>query len=237
MIEPTSRVTVLLSILLLSFPVASRVAGKDNYRPVVDAATFKSTIDNPYYPLDPGTTYQYMEKAGKNTAEIETTVTRDHKVIMGVTCVVVHTIVREKGEIDEETNAWYAQDRQGNVWYFGEDAKEFHSGGRVSTEGSWEAGVGENQPGIVMPGDLGMQGAAPYRQSYSPGAEEDMGRIEEKGTMKVLGSLKAFVRTKEWSNLSAGSEKKWYAEGIGLFKEISAEGDVTELISVTQPKP
>src|SRR5262249_7575256 len=69
-----------------------------------------------------------------------------HETTLAVQCVVVH----DTGELKEDTYDWFAQDRQGTVWYFGEATKEFKPGGRVSTEGSCEAGV-NGQPGIIMP--------------------------------------------------------------------------------------
>src|SRR5881394_1554895 len=95
-----------------------------------------STI--PYLPLAPGTTYKLIEKQGKRVSENTITVTPETRVIMGVTCTVVRDQVLEKGVVKEDTYDWYAQDKQGNVWYFGEDTKEFHEHSKVSDEGSWE---------------------------------------------------------------------------------------------------
>jgi len=220
------------SILILCCTASSSMAGKE-YHPTVDPANFQATIDNLYYPLLPGTVFKYTEKSGKNVAEDEVTVTHDTKVIMGVTCVVVHDVLRIKGVIKEDTFDWYAQDKDGNVWYFGEDTKEFH-GSKVSTEGSWEAGVGRNQPGIIMPAKSAPD--EPYRQEYGPGHAEDMGQImalNESVTVPA-GTYKDCMRTKEWSLLEAGTDKKWYAKGVGCVKEAAANGDVTELISVTK---
>ena len=230
--KPTRAMTVPILMLLCAIGVST--AGKMPYHPSIDAANFLTTIDNPYYPLTPGTTYKYTERSGKHVAEDEVTVTHDTRVIMGVTCVVVHDVAREGGVVKEETYDWYAQDKQGNVWYFGEDTKEFHAGGKISTEGSWEAGVGPNQPGIIMPGKAAPGDA--YRQEYGPGHAEDMGQIMAvKESVKVpYGAFKDCVRTKEWSLLEAGTDKKWYAKGVGCVKELSAHGDVTELISLTK---
>ena len=76
-------------------------------------------------------------------------VTSDTKLILGVPCTVVHDVVKVNGKITEDTYDWYAQDKHGNVWYFGEDTKSYDNG-HVSTEGSWEAGVDGAKPGIIM---------------------------------------------------------------------------------------
>ncbi|HKW15598.1 MAG TPA: hypothetical protein VJS69_14015 [Candidatus Krumholzibacteria bacterium] len=220
-----------LALLAACVAVAVAASGEKDYHPVVDAANFVTVVDNAYFPLVPGAVYKYVEKSGKDTAETEMTVTHDTKTIMGVTCVVVHSVVNEKGKLAEETFDWFAQDKAGNVWYFGEDTKEMHNG-KFSPEGSWEAGVRKNQPGMIMPAHPAP--GQPFRQEYSPGNAEDMGQIVAvKETMTVpAGTFHDCVRTKEWSLLAAGSEKKWYAPGIGCIKEVSPEGDVNELISV-----
>ena len=226
---------ILSAIIALIAPVA--LAGtkdpaetKAPYRPTIDPSNFSSVVNNPYFPLVPGTTEIFSEKDGGDTLESTVTVTHDTKTIMGVKCVVVHDIVTEEGELQEDTYDWYAQDKEGTVWYFGEATKEFKGGGRVSTEGSWEAGV-NGQPGIIMPAHPAP--GLPYRQEYSPDNAEDMGQVVALGeTVTVpLGSFTGCVRTKEWSLLESGSEKKWYAKGIGVIRVESTGGEVMTLVS------
>jgi hypothetical protein len=66
------------------------------------------------------------------------------------------------GELAKDTLDWYAQDNQGNVWYFGESTAEFEDGRPVTVEGSFTAGVNGDKPGIIMeahsaPGDFYCQ--------------------------------------------------------------------------------
>ena len=106
----------------------------------IDPADFEDTniTGNEYFPLTVGTTYLYEgEDEDGAPIRIEVEVTDQTKVIMGVTAVVVEFREFKDGELIEETADWYAQDKQGNVWYFGEDAKEIEDGRVVSTEGSW----------------------------------------------------------------------------------------------------
>jgi hypothetical protein len=126
----------------------------------------------------PGTTLIYSEKDGDDVVDRRVTVTLDTKTIMGVKCVVVRDLVIEKGEVQEDTNDWFAQDKQGLVWYFDEAAKEFKGGERGSTEGSWEAGV-NGLPGIILPAHPAP--GVPYRQEYSPNVAEDMGQVIASG--------------------------------------------------------
>ena len=115
------------------------------YNPTINPADFVAGVNNPLWPLVPGTIYVFQ--GGNET--IDVTVTNDTKEILAVTTIVVHDVVSVNSEVIEDTYDWYAQDIAGNVWYFGEDTKEYENGVLVSTEGSWEAGVDGAKPGIV----------------------------------------------------------------------------------------
>ena len=211
------------------------VVGGEPYKPTIDPGNFQTTVDNPYFPLVPGTTLKYEEKAGGQTSDNEVTVTADTKEIMGIKCVVVHDVVTAEGALKEDTYDWYAQDKQGNVWYFGEATKEFKAGGRVSHKGSWEAGVMGAQPGIIMPGEA-KPGKA-YRQEYSPHNAEDMGQVvaaNESATVPA-GTFSGCVKTKDWSLLESGSEYKWYAKGVGVVRMQTTGGEMATLISIKRP--
>ncbi|HEX9792830.1 MAG TPA: hypothetical protein VGC54_02505 [Planctomycetota bacterium] len=203
-----------------------------DYRPVIDPANFQAGVDHPYLPLVPGTTYRYSEESDGETAEVVVTVMSEGKVVMGVTCVVVRDTVTEDGVMTEETYDWYAQDRQGNVWYMGEDTKEFGPGGRVDPEGSWEGGVDGALPGIMMPAHPAP--GDPYRQEYYLGHAEDMGQVVAIGeTVKVpYGTFEDCVKTKDWSMLESGHEFKWYARGVGQIRAEAGADDFEVLVSV-----
>src|SRR5262249_7553823 len=113
---------------------------------------FSARVDNPWFPLKPGTTYVYRgAKDGKSARDV-LTVTRGTKTIDGAPCVVVRDRLYLNGTLSERTTDWYTQDRQGNVWYFGEATADLDASGKVtSTEGSWRAGLGKARPGIYMP--------------------------------------------------------------------------------------
>jgi hypothetical protein len=144
------------------------------YAPTIRPADFSTMIDNPYFPLVPGTRtiYEGMTADGLERNVVE--VTRDTKVVMGVTTQVVHDVVSVDGKPEEETWDWYAQDTEGNVWYFGEDTRKL-GGPAVDTSGSFEAGVDGAFPGIVMEAHpvVGDQ----YRQEYAKGEAEDTGEV------------------------------------------------------------
>jgi len=182
------------------------------YTPKIDPADFTTTIDNEYFPMKPGTIFLY--KGG--TERDQMTVTSDTKKVMGVECVVVDDRAWEGDQLVEQTDDWFTQDKKGNVWYFGEDTKEYENGEVVSTKGSWEAGVDGAKPGIIMQADPKV--GQSYRQEYYKGEAEDMARVlslNESVTV-TYGSFDHVIETKEWTPLEPGYfEKKYYAREVG----------------------
>ena len=205
---------------------ASQPTPQETYAPVIDPANFASVIDNPYMPLTPGTTYIYEGQTEKGNEHNEVYVTFDTKVILGVTCVVVGDTVTVDGVLEEATFDWYAQDKQGNVWYFGEDSKEYQDGSVVSTEGSWEAGVDGAQPGIYMQASPTVGDT--YRQEYYQGEAEDWASVlslSESVTVPT-GAYSNVLMTNEWSGLDNPPiyEHKYYAAGVGFIMTLYVEG-------------
>ncbi len=218
-------------------PVIDPGDGRD-YRPVLDPKNFVDVIDNPYLPFPAGASWRYEGTADGEAEIIEVTVTGERKEIMGISAVVVRDTVSVVGAVVEDTYDWYAQDAQGNVWYLGEDVKDFENGQVVSTAGSWEAGVDGALPGIVMPGVPAP--GDPYRQEYYAGEAEDMMQILEVGSSLTAGGrvYDDVVRTRDWSPLEPDVvEEKAYARGVGKIverKTIGGDG-FAELVSSSLP--
>ena len=206
---------------------------KAAYDPHVKADDFVTTVDNPFLPLVPGTTYKIIETKDGRSSENVIEVTNETKTILGVKCIVVHDTLTHDGVLEEDTLDWFAQDRAGNVWYFGEQTKEFKANGKNSTEGSWEGGVDGAQPGISMPAN--PKPGDPYRQEYKFHEAEDMGQViaVDQAVTTPAGSYTGCVETKEWSLLEAGHENKWYCRGIGVVKTESTDGEVALLQSIS----
>jgi hypothetical protein len=142
-------------------------------------------------------------------------VTSDTKKVMGVECVVVDDRGWENGKLIEQTYDWYAQDKEGNVWYFGEDTKEYENGKVVSTKGSWEGGVDGAKPGIMMQSNPKM--GQSYRQEYYVGKAEDMAKVVSLNVSATVpyGSFDHVLVAKEWTPLQPGfSGKKYYVRGV-----------------------
>jgi hypothetical protein len=110
---------------------------------------------------------------------VTVTVTGEFKEILGVPCAVVRDVVEEDGELVEDTYDWFAQDLEGNVWYFGEIARNYEDGELVDLEGSWTAGIDGAKIGVLMPID--SQPGAVYRQEFLLGEAEDMAEVLELG--------------------------------------------------------
>jgi hypothetical protein len=215
--------------------------GEAPYDPDIDPADFvdpsqigDTVTPNTYFPLIPGTGWIY--EGGNETVTV--TVTEDTKEILGVTCVVVNDVVEEDGEVIEDTDDWFAQDTAGNVWYFGEIAKNYEDGELVDIEGSWKAGEDGAKAGIVMK-------AAPiigevYRQEFLLGEAEDMGEVLSlTGTETVPAAACSgdCLITKDYTPLEPdGEENKYYAPNIGLILEVDVEtADRVELTGFITP--
>ena len=198
----------------------------DPYSPTIEPSNFTTKIDNPYFPLTPGTRTIYEATTQDGLQRTTTEVTRDTKNIMGVGTVVVHDTVTIDNEPFEDTLDWYAQDRDGNVWYFGEATKEFKDGS-ADTAGSFEAGVNGALPGVIMPGHphVGDQ----YRQEYAKGVAEDTGEVLDltgSETTPLTWAVTNLLVTRDSDLLdpTAPGENKYFARGIGLILTVQTTG-------------
>jgi hypothetical protein len=229
------RVLCMVSVVFFSLTLMFSCATV-KYNPTVDPADFVDRIDHPYIPMIPGTAYVIEGISDEGRERIEIMVTGETREVMGVTCIVVRDTAYVEGEMIEDTYDWYAQDRHGNVWYFGEDSGEYKDNVRISSHGSWEAGVGGALPGIVMPAEL-VPGQE-FRQEYWKGEAEDMVRIISLDNRLDVeyGSFTRVLKTLEWNPLEPDSmEYKYYAEKVGLIKETSRDGsEYAELISMSR---
>jgi hypothetical protein len=204
----------------------------------VEATDFVSSVDNPYFPLVPGTTLVYRGQSEGEREVVTIEVTREMKEILGVTCVVVKDTVEIAGKIHELTFDWYAQDVDGNVWYMGEDSKEYEDGKVSSTEGSWEAGVDGALPGVIMPANPEVSLA--YTQEHYAGEAEDKGKVValDRTVSVPYGSFDEVLVTEDWTPLEPRFlEHKHYAPGIGVvFEELVKGGDgAIRLVEVRRP--
>ena len=214
--------------------VCARLGGAP-YDPVVDPKHFVSNINNPYFPLKPGTTFIYTGKTAGGVQKDVFSVTHNTKVILGVTCVEVHDAVYINEALSEDTLDWFAQDQEGNVWYFGENTHELTNGLISTIAGTFTAGINNDKPGIVMKAHPAIGDF--YRQEFSLNNAEDLAEtVSLTDTVTVpAGSFHSCLKSQETTPLEIGLlEYKFYAPGIGNVLTIDAHtGEKTELVSIT----
>jgi hypothetical protein len=207
------------------------------------------TNPNPLFPLAIGNRWEF--RGGDETIAIEV---RDAtKLIEGVTCIVVNDRVEVGGRVVEDTDDWFAQAKNGTVYYCGEEVKdyEFFPGDQpeapelVSIDGSFKVGRDGDKPGIVF---LAMPTTGTvYRQEFSASNAEDVARVlsvnyvygddpdldllvpEDLASLLCAGGC---VVTHEFSPTEPGKfGRKYYAPGIGFFLETDpAEGTAVQLV-------
>lgn len=195
--------------------------------PLPPASDFVALADNPYYPLIPGTTFQYHSDTPDGTEINTVEVTHDTRMILGIAATVVHDRVYLDGELTEDTYDWYAQDVEGNVWYLGEFSCEIEGGQCASTEGSWEAGVSGATAGIIMWANPAAHRGETYRQEFLEGEAEDVAKVlrSNASVETPYGSFTGCLETMDWSLLEpADREHKFYCPGTGLVLEVSPSG-------------
>jgi len=218
--------------------VANARASGSSYEPVLDPANFVAVIDNPYYPLPVGRTLVYEGIKDGQTQQDTVTVTAQTKLIEGITATVVSDVSTHGGTVLERTFDWFAQDKQGNVWYLGEDTAAFLPNGKVDTSGSWQAGVHHAEPGIVMEAHPQIPDA--YRQEYLAGQAEDTAWVVQLGGSVTVpyGTLRNTLTTLEATRIEPGLyDQKIYAPGVGLVVEQALTGptEFAKLVRVTGP--
>jgi hypothetical protein len=201
----------------------------------LDPARFSSSIDNPYWPMAPGSRWLYRERDTTGHARrIEVTVLRKTERIAGIDARVVRDVVSENGEVAEDTYDWYAQDSEGNIWYLGEDTTEYEHGRVKTRKGSWQAGIDGAQAGVILPAHprVGMG----YRQEYYDGRAEDAAEVLALGQRARVpyGFFDRLLVTRDYTPLEPGVvEHKFYALGLGpvLAETVSGGSDYEELVS------
>jgi hypothetical protein len=223
-----------------SSPGSSPTSSAAPWNPTIKPGDFSTVIDHPYYPLKPGSTKVFDGLRDGQPMHTEFTVTHRTRTVMGVECVVVEDVVTSNGALVEKTEDWFAQKKDGSVWYFGENTAEYTNGAVSSTHGTWEAGVDGAVPGVIMHAHPKV--GTEYYQEYRPGEAEDRAKILSlDSTIKVpAGSYTHVITTEDSDPLNPDkTDEKWYAEGVGVVHSVRIKTDKTHetmsLVSVTGP--
>ena len=209
-----------------------------SYHPQIDPASFSPEVTNPWFPLRPGRTLVYTGiKDGKQALDLFAPTHRT-KVVGGVRTRVVEDRLYLDNVLEERTSDYYAQDRCGNVWYFGEDTAVLDRHGNVvDTEGTWHAGVDGAQPGVFMQAhpQLGRR----FRQEWYRGQAEDVFKVIDRSAKVTVpcGSFRHTLRTAEWTALEPDVlDNKYYVRGVGEVAEVSVKGprEVLRLVTASR---
>ncbi len=230
-----SLIAVVIAIVILNiFLLNPSILG---YNPQINPEDFTDVISNRYLSFTPGMKLIYQGETEEGIERTEVVATDEAKEVMGIKVMVVRDRVWLNNELIEDTKDWFAQDKDGNVWYFGEDSKEIVSGQIASTEGSWEAGIDGAKPGIVMEANPKIGDV--YRQEYYKGEAEDMAEVIslDADINVAYGSFSGCLQTKDWTPLEKGGEEyKYYCPEISglVYEESIEDGSGAELTSIEQ---
>ena len=226
-------VGMLASLLLIT----SSNARPSVARPKIDPADFQSAITNPLFPISLTGPKLFV---GKETdpdtddmvdTRLESRLLDKTEVVDGVTVAVLEEKAYVDGELVEVALDYFAQHKDGSVWYFGERVDNYEDGKLKDHAGQWLAGDGDNEPGTIMPAQL--QVGATHKQELAPDVAEDKATVLALNeTVQVpAGTYQGCLKTLDFSPLDRGVEElKWYCPGVGLVKEQGADS-VLELIS------
>lgn len=204
----------------------------------LDPREMTTRIDNPWWPMKPGTRWTYRATEDGSVHKVVVIVTHQTvKLADGVTARVVRDTETEHGELVEDTKDFYAQDQRGNIWYLGEQTAEFENGKVATREGSFESGKDGAMPGIIMPAH--PQPGMEYRQEYLKGEAEDHGGVLSTKEMvqAPYGLFRDALLTRDTSPLEPNVlEYKLFAKGVGLVLTLGASGGASreELLKVDQ---
>jgi hypothetical protein len=223
---PRLRVLAPAAALAVTAAAIASPAGGHQTAASAAASGFTTRIDNPWFPLRPGTALIYRGvKDGRRQRGVFA-ITHRTRVVGGVRCVVILDRTFVAGRLVERTTDYYAQDRRGNVWYFGEDTAELDGHGHVvSREGTWHAGRDGAGPGLFMPAHPRV-GEHHLQEHYRGHAEDQYRIVSLRARISVpFGSFRGALRTREWTDLEPGvREAKYYVRGIGEVYEGSLRG-------------
>lgn len=205
-------------------PTSPTAAGTQVRSTDFDPADFDAAtpVDNPWLPLVPGTEYVYEGQALDDGELIErrviSTVTDMTKRVAGVQVVVIWERDYTDAELEESELAFFAQDRDGNVWHLGEYPEEYDDGKLVKSPG-WIAGEHGARAGIQMMAHP-RPGTPDYEQGFAPPPInwDDRGRVFDIGlrTCVPVGCYEDVLVIEEFEPAKPGAfQLKYFAPSVG----------------------
>jgi hypothetical protein len=204
-----------------------------------------ATIDNPWFPMTPGSQLIYKGRSGVGRERlghgVVFTVTDLTKVIDGVRTILLWEEDYTEGELVETELAFFAQDQGGNVWHFGQYPEEYEEGKFVKAP-AWIAGVEGARTGITMKAEPKL-GTPDYSQGFAPKPINwiDRARVREVGvhTCVPAGCYEDVLVTEEFEVDKPGAfQLKYYAHDVGTVRVgwAGRNEDEREVLVLTEAK-
>jgi hypothetical protein len=202
-----------------------------------DPTEFSTNVDHPFVPLSSvrRTVHEGRERdsdTGKMIeVRVDSRVMDGTKRVAGVPVTVVAVKEYENRELVESTLDYFAQRRDGSIWYLGERVDDYEQGKIVGHGGQWLAGENNAKPGLFMPAHpkVGQR----FKQERAPGVAEDVSKVVGPGLEVTTraGSFDDCIKTRDFAPLDKHTEFKFYCDGVGLVREQSRNTRL-ELVSV-----
>lgn len=197
-----------------------------------------ATVDNPYFPLEPGTSRRYEgQEVDPDTGETVALRVQEHvspvpDEIAGAPVTTLEVQEYEDGQLTETTSDYHAQGADGTVYYLGEHVNMYEDGQLVGHEGTWIAGEGANQAGEFMPAEPRVGDR--FEQEQAPGLAQDISTVVAIDlTLETpVGTFSGCIKTQDLNPLDQAIEHKYYCPEVGLVREENADGSL-DLVSVT----
>ncbi len=238
--------TLILLILAIAFMITlstKAILKHDQvakYDPQINPSDFSTNITNPLFTLPIGRKLTYEEQTTGGSEKNVIEIANEKRIIMGVETIVYRDKVWKNNQLIEDTKDYLAQDKDGNVWYFGEEVNNYESGKLVDHKGSWIAGNKGALPGIWIKSQHFVGDS--YRQEYYQGEAEDMTNVVavNKTVKTKKATYKGCVKMYDWTPLEPSSqENKYYCPEVGalVVSEHIGQGDRMELIDATPKLP
>jgi hypothetical protein len=184
----------------------------------VDKSEFSTKVDHPLVPLASVPVTVFAGTDGDTKTRGTNRLLKKTSTVDGVRVAVLENKEFEDGKLVEHTLDYYAQRRDGSVWYFGERVQNFENG-KVNHEGQWLAGNGNAQPGIYMPAKPKV--GQVFQQERAPGVAEDRSTVLAAGLTRKTGAgtFRKCIKVKDFSPIDKLTEFKYYCPGVGLVHE------------------
>ena len=193
-----------------------------------DPAFFSAEITNRYFPWASvcRTVLEGEEEVDGRRIKIREEAVRGNQSIniSGALTTHIEVLSYSDGELAERTKDYFAQGKDGWVYYFGEDVDEFEEG-KVLHTGSWKVGWNETDPQKFVPPFPAQGGERFNQESVADVAVEEVEVVAVDETVETpAGTFTQSLHWKEHDPISDTDAEKWHAPGVGMVRETFAEG-------------